>query len=223
MRIQEHLFQGYFGIKKKQDSAKYYNERVSKLRGLDNDLDRGIENFHTILENHKKKLNAYFEFLKKMDKPSLDNLRQEIKRLEGMFEIDETANERENRYVLKIEDVVKELLKNEENTDLNALEKDVIEDVISLHTLIESIGPLWKAQLEFLEKNDDEILDSKENIKVLSDILKEESDILRVEENLLKKIDLKTGAILRKTTLKMRDVEKTKDMNINYRQIEHIR
>ena len=102
MRIQEHLFQGYFGIKKKQDSEKYYNQRVGKLKGLDADLDKGIENFKTILENHRKKLDAYFAFLKNMDKISLEALKLEIKRLEGMFDIDEVANDSEERYCLKM-------------------------------------------------------------------------------------------------------------------------
>ena len=223
MRIQEHIFQGYFGIKKKQDSEKYYNDRVSKLRGLDSDLDRGIENFKIILENHKKKLNAYFDFLKKMDSQSLNVLRNHIKVLQGMFDVDEVAYDSEHRYVLKIETILKDLIDNEESSDIGMMEKDVMHDVKSLHSLIESIGPLWQQQLEFIKKNDDEILGDKINIKVLSDILKEESDILRVEETLLRKIDLKTGAILRKTTLKMRDIEKTKDMNMNYREIKHIR
>jgi len=223
MRIQEHLFQGYFGIKKKQDSAKYYNERVAKLKGLDSNLDNGIENFRTILENHKKKLDAYFNFLRKMDRQSLELLRQEIRRLEGMFDVDEIANDKEERNVTKIESTLKELIGNEENSELNTLEKEVMADVKSLHELIQSISPLWEAQLDFIKKNDIEIIENKENIKILGDILKEESDILRVEESLLKKIDLKTGAILRKTTLKMRDVDRTKDMNITYREINHIR
>ena len=179
MRIQEHIFQGYFGIKKKQDSEKYYNERVSKLRGLDSDLDRGIENFKIILENHKKKLNAYFDFLKKMDSQSLNVLRNHIKVLQGMFDVDEVANDSEHRYVLKIETILKDLIDNEESSDIGMMEKDVMHDVKSLHSLIESIGPLWQQQLEFIKKNDDEILGDKINIKVLSDILKEESDIER--------------------------------------------
>jgi hypothetical protein len=223
MRIQEHIFQGYFGFKKKQDSAKYYNERVSKLKGLDANLDKGIENFQKILENHKKKLDAYFVFLKNLDKPSLALFKAEIKKLEGMFDIDEVANDNEEKYVLRIEEVLKELTANEDSSELNTMEKEVIDDVKSLHSLIESIGPLWSSQLAFIQKNDDEILGSKANIKIISDILKEESDILRVEESLLKKIDLKTGAILRKTSLKMHDVERTKDMNMAYREIKHIR
>jgi hypothetical protein len=223
MRIQEHLFQGYFGIKKKQDSEKYYNQRVGKLKGLDADLDKGIENFKTILENHRKKLDAYFAFLKNMDKISLEALKLEIKRLEGMFDIDEVANDSEERYCLKMEDILKDILTNEENTDLNTMEKDVMDDIKSLQSLVESIGPLWEAQLKFIEKNDDEIINNKANIKIISDILKEESDILRVEESLLRKIDLKAGSIIRKTELKRQDLEQTKDMNMSYREIKHIR
>jgi len=210
-------------MKNKQDSEKYYNERVSKLKGLDSDLDKGIEDFKSILENHKKKLDAYFLFLKNMDRTSLSKLRAEIKRLEGMFDVDELANDDEERHVIKIEGILKDLATNEENTELDNMEKDVIEDIKALHNLIQSIGPLWEAQLEFIKKNDEEIIGNKENIKVIGDVFREESDVLRVEENLLRKIDLKTGAILRKTTLKMRDVEKTKDMNMAYREIKHIR
>jgi hypothetical protein len=223
MRIQEHIFQGYFGFKNKQDSAKYYNQRVSKLKGLDADLDKGIENFLTILENHKKKIDAYFLFLKNLDKESLARLKDEINKLKGMFDVDEIANDSEGRHVLRIENILKDLIANEENAELNNMEKEAAEDVKSLHSLIESIGPLWEAQLEFVDKNDDLIIADKNNIRIIGDIFKEESNILRVEENLLKKIDLKTGAILRKTNLKMRDVERTKDMDMAYREIKHIR
>ena len=89
--------------------------------------------------------------------------------------------------------------------------------------MLKSIEPLWQQQIDFIEKNDEEILESRENIKILSDILKEEDDILKMEESLLRKIDLKTGAILRKTTLKERDIERTKDMDMSYREIKHIR
>lgn len=223
MRIQEHLFQGFFGNKNKVDSAKYYTERVNKMKGLDSDLDKSIEEFQKILDNHNKKLASYYEFLKRLDKESLKELKDQINIIEGMYEHDEEANEDEREYCLKVKDSLTKLTANEENTELTTLEKDVMEDIKSLIQLLESISPLWEQQLEFVKKNDEEIIGNKNNLKVLSDILKEEGDILKMEENLLKKIDLKTGAILRKTTLKMRDVDKTKDMNLSYREIRHIR
>lgn len=223
MRVQEHLFQGFFGINKKKDAGKYYHERVDKLKGIDNVLDSGIEQFQKILSNHNRKLSAYYEFLKKFDKESLQALREEIKHLEGMFDVDDVANREEERYMVKIENVLKELIANEESNELSGMEKDVVQDLKSLQQLLASIGPLWQQQIEFIKKNDEEIFGSKPNIKVLSDVFKEEGDIMLMEESLLKKIDLKSGAILRKTTLKMRGIEKTKDMNMEYRQIQHIR
>jgi hypothetical protein len=223
MRIQEHLYQGFFGIAKKKDAAKYYAERMSKLKGLDDDLDKDIEEFKKILSNHRTKLDAYYNFLNKLDKESLRQLKQQIKTLEGMFDPDENANRREKKYTLRVKNIISDLLKNEENSELDALEKEVIDDLNHLNALLDSISPLWEEQLAFVRKNEDEILANKNHVQVISDILKEEGDILRMEESLLKKIDLKTGAILRKTSLKMRDLEKTKDMNMNYREIKHIR
>lgn len=223
MRIQEHIFQGFFGITKKKDAAKYYSDRIGELKGLDSDLDKAIENFQKIITNHNLKLKAYYEFLKNFDKESLDSLKEQISVLEDMFDTDEDSNESEEKDIMKVQDTLCGLMKNEENTDITQLEQETMTDLKELSRLLDTICPLWKAQLEFMQKNDEEILGDKSNIKILSDILKEEGDILKMEENLLRKIDLKTGAILRKTTLKMRDVEKTKDMNMTYREIRHIR
>ena len=113
-------------------------------------------------------------------------------------------------------------MKNEENTELSQMEKDTTQDLKELFRMIESIKPMWERQLEFMKQDDDYKL-SKAGIKELTDIFKEESNLLKIEESLLKKIDLKTGNILRKTTLKLRELEKTKDMNMRYREIRHIR
>jgi hypothetical protein len=223
MRVDEHLFQGFFGINKKQDSAKYYHERVDKLKGLDSDLDKCIDEFQKVLVNHNKKITAYHYFLTRIDKPSLQSVMDEINKLEGMFDDDEIANDTTRRYALKIEEILKILTKNEECIELQSIEQDTMSDLKELHRMIASIKPLWEQQLEFVKKNDEEILTNKNNIKILTDIFKEESDIMKMEESLLKKIDLKTGNILRKTTLKLRGIEETKDMNMNYRDIKHIR
>lgn len=222
MRIQEHLFQGFFGIKTKKDSAKYYSERVNKLRGLDADLDNCISEFQKILENHTKKINAYNTFLKDLSVDSFKKVKNEVMKLEGMFDEDELANESERRYIVKMEDLLTDMTKNEENTELTQIEKDTMRDLKELLRMIENIKPLWEKQLEFM-KQDNEYTMSKEGIKELTEIFKEEASLLKIEESLLKKIDLKTGNILRKTTLKMRDLEKTKDMNMTYREIRHIR
>ena len=223
MRIQEHLFQGYFGLKKKKDSAKYYHERVGKLRGLDNDLDKCIEDFQTILKNHKSKINAYDEFLKKLDLASFQAVKREVNKLEGMFDQDELANDSERKYVARIEGIINNLIGDEENSEINQLQKDTLNDLKELLRMIENIKPVWEKQLEFMKRDEREILSQKENIRVLTAMFKEESDILNMEESLLRRIDLKTGNILRKTTLKLRDVEKTKEMDMSYREIKHIR
>jgi hypothetical protein len=222
MRIQEHLFQGFFGIKTKKDSAKYYSERVNKLRGLDADLDNCISEFQKILANHTQKVNAYNEFLKDLSHESFKRVKNEVMKLEGMFDEDELSNESERRYVSKIENVLTDMTKNEENTELSQIEKDTMQDLKELFRMIEKMKPVWEKQLEFMKQDDDHIF-SKDGIKELTEIFKEESNLLKMEEALLKKIDLKTGNILRKTTLKMRDLEKTKDMNMRYREIRHIR
>jgi hypothetical protein len=223
MRIDEHLFQGFFGIKKKQDAAKYYDTRVEKLLGIDESLDKGISEFKKLLLNHKNKLKAYDLFLQNLDKVSLQALRSEIRKLEGMFDADELSNEAERKHIIRINSTIKELANDEENEELTLLEKDVIEGLRRLSSLIDSLGPLWEAQLQFIEKNDEEILDDRRNIRLLTDILKEEADILRMEDSILREIDLKTGVILRKTSLKKRNLERTKDMNLRYREISHIR
>lgn len=222
MRIQEHLFQGFFGIKTKKDSAKYYNERVNKLRGLDADLDKCISEFQKILENHTKKINAYDAFLKDLSVDSFKKVKNEVMKLEGMFDEDELANESERRYIIKMEDLLTDMTKNEENTDLTQIEKDAMQDLKELLRMIENIKPVWEKQLEFM-KRDNEYTMGKAGIRELTEIFKEEASLFRMEEALLKKIDLKAGNILRKTTLKMRDLEKTKDMNMKYREIKHIR
>lgn len=222
MRIQEHLFQGFFGIKKKEDSAKYYSQRMNKLKGLDDDLDRCISEFQKILKNHSKKIAAYDTFLKDLSADSFKKVKNEVMKLEGMFDEDELSNESEKRYISKMEDVLTDLINNEENTELSQIQKDTMQDLKELLRMIESIKPLWEKQLEFMKK-DSEYTMSNAGIKELTNIFKEEANILRMEEALLKKIDLKTGNILRKTTLKMRDLEKTKNMNMTYREIKHIR
>jgi len=223
MRIQEHLFQGYFGYKKKEDSVKYYNERVGKLKGLHSELDAALDQLSQILENHENKITAYLEFLKGYNKQTLDTLKKEIKVIEEMFIVDEGATELEDRYILKVEDSLGKLSKNETSTELNALEKEILEDISSLHQLLTTLAPLWKAQLQFVNKNDDEILSDKSTVKIFSDVLKEEGDILKIEQNLMKKIDIKTGSLLRKTTLLANDVDRTRDMGMAYRDIRHIR
>jgi len=209
-------------LKTKKDSAKYYGERVDKLRGLDTNLDDCISEFQKILENHKKKITAYDTFLKELSVDSFKKVKSEVMKLEGMFDEDELANESERRYIVKIENILNEMMKNEENTELSQMEKDTTQDLKELFRMIESIKPMWERQLEFMKQDDDYKL-SKAGIKELTDIFKEESNLLKIEESLLKKIDLKTGNILRKTTLKLRELEKTKDMNMRYREIRHIR
>lgn len=209
-------------MKTKKDSAKYYTERVNKLRGLDTNLDNCISEFQKILENHKKKIIAYDEFLKELSVDSFNKVKREVIKLEGMFDEDELANESERRYIVKIENILIDMTKNEENTELSQIEKDTMQDLKELSRMIENIKPVWEKQLEFM-KQDNEYIISKEGIRELTEIFKEESNLLKMEEALLKKVDLKTGNILRKTTLKMRDLEKTKDMNMTYREIRHIR
>lgn len=222
MRIQEHLFQGFFGIKKKEDSAKYYSQRVSKLKGLDEDLDKCISEFQKILKNHSRKIEAYDTFLKELSVDSFKKVKNEVMKLEKMFDEDELSNESERRYVLKMEDVLTDITSNEENTELKQIHKETMQDLKELLRMIEGIKPLWEKQLKFMEQ-DNEYAMSKEGIKELTEIFKQESNLLKIEESLLKKIDLRTGSILRKTTLNMRNLEKTKDMNMTYRDIKHIR
>lgn len=223
MRIQEHLYQGFFGLKKKQDAGKYYHERVDKLKGFDKNLDTVIEVFQRILTNHNNKLVSYHEFLKKPSKDTFQTVRKEIEKLEEMFDEDELSNDKEQRYVLKGITELQEVTKNEESLELGELEKESINDLNELLRLLKSVEPIWQSQIDFIKQNDEKILNDSNNIKILSDILKEEGDILRMEESILRKIGLKTGTILRKTTLKERDIDKTKDMGMNYREIKYIR
>jgi len=60
MRIQEHIYQGFFGLKKKQDAGKYYHERIDKLKGVDKELDEVIEEFQKVLANHNNKIRSYY-------------------------------------------------------------------------------------------------------------------------------------------------------------------
>lgn len=223
MRIQEHIFQGFFGIKNKKDSAKYYNERVNKLKGLDNDLDNCIEEFQKILSNYKQKIITYDEFLVKLDESSFKKVKENIVKIEEMFDKEELSKETERKYVLKIEKILKEMTATEENSEISQSEKETMFDLKELLRMIEQIKPLWKKQLQFMEHSYEDIIAKRSEIQTLTDIFKEEANTLRMEELLLKKIDLKTGIILRKTTLKLRDLEKTKDMDMTYRQIRHIR
>lgn len=223
MRIQEHLYQGFFGIKKKKDASKYYHERIDKLKGFDKDLDTIIEAFQKILSNHNNKFRSYDEFLNKPGKDTFKAVRTEIQKLEGMFDEDELANDKEQKYVLKGADLLKEILADEESNELSQLEQESVNDMNELLRLLKAIEPVWQAQIDFIKQDDEQILSNQNNIKILSDILKKEGNIIHMEESLLKKIDLKTGTILRKTTLKERDIEKTKDMNMNYRDIRHVR
>jgi hypothetical protein len=223
MRIQEHIYQGFFGLKKKQDASKYYAECVDKLKGFDKDLDMVIEAFQQVLNNHAMKLKSYHEFLKKPNSETFRAVRQEIEKLEGMFDEDEVANNKEQRYVLKGINQLKDLTKDEESTELGQLEQESINDLNELLKLLKAIEPVWQAQIDFIKQTDDMILKDGKNIKVLSDILKEEGDVLKMEESILRKIDLKTGTILRKATLKERDIERTKNMDMNYRDIKYVR
>jgi len=222
MRVQEHLFQGFFGLKKKQDAGKYYHEHLEKLKGLDGDIDAVIGSFQKVLLNHDKKLKSYSEFLAKPNADTFRNVRLEIEKLEGMFDEDELANDREQRYVLKDITALKELAKEEDASDLGQLEHDNIVDLNELSRMLRTIEPIWQAQIDFTKKSDKEAL-SNENIQILSRILKEEGDILRMEETLLKRIDMKTGALMRKTELKEQSIKGTKDMGMEYREIRRIK
>jgi hypothetical protein len=223
MRIQEHIYQGFFGLKKKKDAGKYYKEHVEKLKGFDKDLDTVIELFQHILSNHNSKLKSYHEFLKKPNKNTFQAVRLEIRKLEGMFDEDEMANAKEQRYVLKDIDKMDDLIKNDESPELGQLERESVNDLKELLKLLKSIEPVWQAQIDFIKQNNDEILSDIRNIKILSDILKEEGDILQMEETLLRKIDLKTGTILRKASLMEKDIQKTKEMDMTYREVKYIR
>ncbi|GIU70190.1 MAG: hypothetical protein KatS3mg002_1426 [Candidatus Woesearchaeota archaeon] len=222
MRIQEHLFQGFFGIKKKKDSAKYYSERIDKLKGISSELDNCISEFQKILNSHKKKISLYNKFLDNPDDYNYQKIKNEIKKLENMFDEGEISQETEKKHAYKIEKILTELINNEENIDIATLQRETLSDIKELMKLLENIKPLWEQQIDTISMDGENII-NKEKIKKLTEIFKEESKILIIEEDLLKKIELKTSNILRKTNLKFRDIEKTKDMNIRYREIRHIR
>ena len=223
MRVQEHIYQGFFGLKKKEDVAKYYNDRLKNLKGIDSDIDRIIQAFEIVLENHKKKLDTYVEFVKDSSNHNLKKLKQEIQRLEGMFDQDEVENDTEKRFTLKVIDKIKDLIKTEESSDLKSIQNETLRDLSDLSKLLDSMGPVWQAQLDFIKKNDDEIIHDNQSTKLLSAILHEESQILKMEEDLLRRIDNKTGNVIRKTELRVSDMEKTKDMNLEYRDIRFVR
>jgi hypothetical protein len=223
MRIQEHIYQGFFGLKKKQDASKHYTECVDKLKGFDKGLDTVIESFQQVMNNHAVKLKSYHEFLKKPNKETFQAVRHEIEKLEGMFDEDELANNKEQRYILKGITQLKELTNGEDSIEIGQMEQESISDLNELLKLLKTIEPVWQSQIDFIKQNDEIILSNNNNIRILSDILKEEGDILNMEESLLRKIDLKTGTIMRKATLKERDMERTKDMDLNYREIKYVR
>lgn len=223
MRIQEHIYQGFFGLNKKEDASKYYHERVEKLKGFDKDLDTIIEAFQNILKNHNNKLNVYQKFLSNMNKDTFQKMREEIEKLEGMYDEDELANDKEQKYVLKGRDALNSITNNEESAELSQMEKESITDLNELMRLLQAIEPVWQAQIDFIKNNDNDVFKESIKIKELTAILKKEGEILRMEEILLRKIDLKTGAILRKTTLKEKGIDKTKDMDMNYRELKYIR
>ena len=223
MRIQEHIYQGFFGLKKKQDAGKYYHERVEKLKGFDSNLDAILKAFQHLLAGHSSKLNNYHEFLIKPNKETLHAVRKEIEKLEGMFDKDDLDNDTEKKYTLKSIDIIQNIAKNEDSLELGQIEKESINDLNELLKLLKSIEPVWQSQIDFIKRNDEEILGNIENIKILSDILKEEGDIMRMEESLLRKIDTKTGSLLRRTTLKENDIKKTEDMDMTYREIKYVR
>jgi hypothetical protein len=222
MRVQEHIYQGFFGLNKKKDAGKYYHERLEKLKGLDKDMDTVIESFQKVLSNHDKKLKSYNDFLAKPSRDTFKVVRSEIAKLEGMFDEDELANDKEQKYVLKGIDELKEMVKTEEAADLGQIEHDNVSDLNELMRLLKAIEPVWQAQIDFIKKNDEEIL-SNSNIRILSDILREEGGILKMEEALLRRIDMKTGALIRKTELKDQSISSVKDMNMEYREIRRIK
>ena len=223
MRIEEHIYQGFFGLNKKENAGKYYHERVEKLKGFDKDLDIVIEAFQNILINHNTKLNAYQTFLNHMNADTFQKVRDEIEKLEGMYDKDGLSNDKEEKYVLKNRDVLSALTKNEESTELGQLEKESVNDLNELLRMLQAIEPVWQAQIDFIRTNSNEIFKDTIKIQELSNILKKEGEILKMEEILLRKIDLKTGSILRKTTLKEKEMDKTKDMDMNYRELKYIR
>ncbi|HEY9703157.1 MAG TPA: hypothetical protein V6C58_11960 [Allocoleopsis sp.] len=224
MRIQEHIYQGFFGLKKKQDASKYYSDRVDKLRGFDSDLDAIIDCFQSILKNHDVKIKRYDEFLKKPSLDSLRYVRSEVEKLEGMFDPDELANDKGKKFLIKNIDKLEDLSKNEESSELKQLEHESLHDLKELLNLLKSIEPVWQKQIDFMFKyTDSEILEDSNTLRELTDIFVEESKILKMEEALLKRIDLKTGTILRKTSLKNSDINKITNKDMRYREVKYVR
>lgn len=224
MRIQEHIYQGFFGLNKKENAGKYYHERIEKLKGFNKDLDIIIVAFQNILTNHDSKLKSYQNFLDNMNSDTFQNVKKEIKKLEEMYDEDELENDKEQKYILRNIDILKNLTKNEESIELNQLETESIADLNELLRLLENIEPVWQAQIDFIKNNEaTDIFNNSIKITELSNIFKKEGEILKIEETLLRKINLKTNVILRKTSLKEREIEKTKNMDMNYRELKYIR
>ncbi len=222
MRIQEHLFQGFFGIKTKKDALKYYKEKEPKLLDIDKKLDGAIEAFQKKKSHHKQKILAYNAFLQKIDAESWHKLATEIKKLEGMFDEDERANDYEKKEIEYIKDELKHITKGEDDTELKNVEREMSDDTSELLTIVDNTGTLWEQQLGIAEKGD-EVLKNTLLHTQLDTIFHEENHLISREEILLKNIDLKLGILLRKTTLKLRELERTTDMNMQYREIRHIR
>jgi hypothetical protein len=223
MRIQEHLYQGFFGIKKKQDAAKYYKERVEKINSLDKKIDSVIDSYQKLLSNHNSKREKCLKFVQN---PTLNNLkiaRIEVEKLEGMFDEDELANNSEQDHVKAMLSEVKQLSKTEESEEMKILESDLTSELEDLLRVLKSLEPVWQNQIDFIKRSDDAIMIEKTSISKLGVIIATEDSILKREEELLRKIDLKIGAMLRKTDLKEQSIEKTADMNMRYREIRHIR
>lgn len=222
MRVQEHIFQGYFGNKKKKDALKYFKERVDKLKKADEKLDECIADFQRIVADHRKNLARFNDFVRTPSNITLESLKEEIKTLEDLTGNDEEVNEQEEKHILHVKNVLEEISKDEENLELKSLQKEAIEEIKELDRLLCSIESLWDIQLEFVKKENNVLLSNLKHSKVLGDILKEESDILNMEEQLLRKIDLKIGNILRKTTLMLRETEEARNSNIQYKEIKNI-
>lgn len=223
MRIQEHIYQGFFGLNKKQNANKYYHERVEKLKGFDTDLDNIINAFQNILTNHTNKLLAYQKFLNNRSIKTFTNVKKEIQKLEGIYDEDELANDKERKYIVRGRDLLESLTKNEESIELKQLQKESISDLNELLRLLEEIEPIWQKQIDFISGNDDKMYADVDKIKELSMIFQREGEILKMEETLLRKIDLKTGSILRKISLKEKGISKTKNSDVNYRELKYIR
>ncbi len=223
MRIQEHLFQGFFGIKKKKDSLKYHKQKENTLLEIDTQLDDAIESHQKKTSNHRKKVLNYARFMQKHDEESWTPLKEEILKLKGAFDEDELANDQERRKISKIVSEIKAIQKEEEDSELKNTEREMADGLHELESLLEEIGTIWEEQLKIADMETQTVLSTSTIQERLNTILQEENRITGREEHILKEVDLKLGILLRKTTLKLRDLEKTKDMNMQYREIRHIR